>query len=352
MRRMLLILGLVPFSACREVTDPASAVQAAAGPAANLSSTVATLALSPSIDLDTDQHFLNPGETSVLVWSAANGTSCRAPWTASRATSGSQAVTPASTTTYTITCRGSGGSTSASTTVNVINLTPAVGLDTDQHFLNPGETSVLAWTADRATSCSAPWTSSRATNGSQSVTPATTTTYTITCTGPGGSAQASTTVNVASAAPALGLDTDQHFLNPGETSVLVWTASNATSCRAPWTTSTATNGSQAVTPASTTTYTVTCTGPGGVSRASTTVNVANLNPTIDLDTDQHFLNPGETSVLVWSAFNATSCRAPWTTSNATSGSPAVTPASTTTYTLTCTGPGGSSKASTTVNVIQ
>jgi hypothetical protein len=236
--------------------------------------------------------------------------------------------------------------------VNVINLTPAVGLDTDQHFLNPGETSVLVWTATRSTRCSAPWTSSKSTSGSQAVTPATTTTYTVTCTGPGGPTQASTTVNVASSAPALGLDTDQHFLNPGETSVLIWNASNATTCRAPWTTSTATSGSQAVTPVSTKTYTVTCTGPGGTSRASTTVNVANLVPTISLVTDQHFLNPGETSVLVWSAANATSCSAPWTASTTTSGSQAVTPASTTTYTLTCTGLGGTSKASTTVNVIQ
>lgn len=75
----------------------------------------------PEVTLDTDQHFLNRGETSVLVWNAANAESCSAGWTASKATSGRQAVTPASTTTYTITCTGRSGSASASTTVNVVN---------------------------------------------------------------------------------------------------------------------------------------------------------------------------------------------------------------------------------------
>lgn len=308
--------------------------------------------LLPEVILDTDQHFLLPGEISVLVWSATNATSCSAEWTGSTATSGSQPVSPANTTTYTIACTGAGGSASANTTVNIVHPVPQVSLDTEQHFLLPGETSVLVWNATNASSCSADWTTGTATSGSQPVSPANTTTYAITCTGGGGTASASTTINIVHPAPQLALSTDQHFLLPGEVSVLVWNATGVTSCSAVWTGSTAANGSQSVSPATTTTYTMTCTGEGGSISASTTVNVVQPAPEVTLVTDQHFLLPGEISVLVWNATGVTSCSAGWTASTATTGSQPVSPASTTTYTMTCTGAGGSASASTTVTIVQ
>src|SRR5206468_11499193 len=55
-------------------------------------------------------------------------------------------------------------------------------------------------------------------------------------------------------------------------------STNATSCSATtpagWTNSTATSGTQSVSPVATTTYTITCTGAGGSTPASTTVTIA------------------------------------------------------------------------------
>jgi len=49
----------------------------------------------------------------------------------------------------------------------------------------------------------------------------------------------------------------------GDTTTLYWTASNATSCSAPWTNSTATSGQATVTITATSTFPITCTGPNG-----------------------------------------------------------------------------------------
>jgi outer membrane protein OmpA-like peptidoglycan-associated protein len=64
-----------------------------------------------------------------------------------------------------------------------------------------GGSSTLAWRSTNAMSCSAPWASSSASTGSQSVSPASTTTYTVNCAGNGGTATASATVSVTEPAP-------------------------------------------------------------------------------------------------------------------------------------------------------
>jgi outer membrane protein OmpA-like peptidoglycan-associated protein len=66
----------------------------------------------------------------------------------------------------------------------------------------------------------------------------------------------------------------------GGSSTLTWSSMNATSCTAPWTTSTATSGTQSVSPTSTTTYTITCTGSGGSGSGSATVSVAMPAPPV------------------------------------------------------------------------
>lgn len=59
---------------------------------------------------------------------------------------------------------------------------------------------------------------------------------------------------------------------------------------------------------------------------------------------------GQSSTLSWTTTNVASCSAPWTSTNAPSGSQKVGPQTTTTYTLGCTGAGGSTSAATAVTV--
>jgi len=75
---------------------------------------------------------------------------------------------------------------------------PSVSVSAAPTSLTAGQTATITWSATNAMACSAPWTASTATSGSQSVKPTATTTYTMTCTGAGGTATASTTVSINS----------------------------------------------------------------------------------------------------------------------------------------------------------
>src|ERR1044071_2105396 len=85
----------------------------------NVFGIIATL---PSMTLSAAPAALTAGQPATLTWATTNATSCAAPWTASKATAGSQTVTPTATTTYAMTCTGASGTASASTTVSLNTL--------------------------------------------------------------------------------------------------------------------------------------------------------------------------------------------------------------------------------------
>ena len=146
-------------------------------------------------------------------------------------------------------------------------------------------------------------------------------------------------------------------LTVGQSTTLSWSSSNATACQASgaWSGTVALSGSQLVTPpaAGTFTYTLTCNGVAG----STSVVVANAPtpmPTVSLSLAPASVPAGQASTLTWSTTNATACVASgaWAGNQAPSGSLAVTQAvaGTYTYSLTCTGLGGSASGSATLGV--
>ena len=110
-------------------------------------------------------------------------------------------MTPASTTTYTLTATNSVGSATSTTTVTVT----AAARPTISSFLaNPtsisvGASSILTWNTSGATSVSiTPGTfTTTSANGSSTVTPTSTTTYTLTAANATGSATSTATVTVA-----------------------------------------------------------------------------------------------------------------------------------------------------------
>lgn len=65
----------------------------------------------PTVSFSASPTTINVGNPSTLTWSSTNATSCTGTggWNQNLATSGSMAVTPPVTTTYNITCTGSGG---------------------------------------------------------------------------------------------------------------------------------------------------------------------------------------------------------------------------------------------------
>jgi hypothetical protein len=83
----------------------------------------------PTVALSASPNSVAPGKISMMSWSSANVTSCTAAggWTGTKAASGAVAVAPTSTTTYTLSCAGAGGSSAvASATVAVQSATAVV----------------------------------------------------------------------------------------------------------------------------------------------------------------------------------------------------------------------------------
>ncbi len=155
--------------------------------------------VTPTVSLSANPSSITAGATSTLTWSSTNMTSCSAPWTNATSTSGTQVVSPTTTTEYAITCTGNYGTKTASTTISVTPVVvplPTVSLSANPSSIVSGNSSTLTWTSTNANSCSAAWTTATSTSGTQVVSPTATTEYAISCVGNGGSASATTTITV------------------------------------------------------------------------------------------------------------------------------------------------------------
>lgn len=232
------------------------------------------------------------GTSTTITWSSTNALSCAASgsWVGTKAISGMQSTGNLTTSqTYTLTCTGVNGTTSATTSVGVSvpPTAPTMTLGVSPTVVVSGSTSTISWSSTNATFCSASgsWSGNKATTGSETTASLTSNqTYTLSCTGPGGSVQASAGVNVTTPqpAPTVTLTANPTSISSGSASLLTWTSSNATSCTSggAWTGGRSSSGS--LTTGSLTaskTYSLTCSGAGGSATASVTVSVTALPTT-------------------------------------------------------------------------
>jgi phosphatidylinositol-3-phosphatase len=230
---------------------------------------------------------------------------------------------------------------------------PAITFSAQPGTVASGGSTVLSWSTSNASSVSIGGVGTFPASGSVKVTPTATTTYTATATGTGGKTASSTVVKVTTSGPAptIVLSAQPSNIAVGASAVLSWTTTNATSVSIAGVGTFGASGSVTVTPSSTATYTAIATGPGGTAKSSATVTVSqNPPPTISFSAQPNNITSGGTAVLSWTTTLATSVSIQGLGSFGPNGSTNVTPSSTTTYTATAQGPGGTAKASTTVTV--
>ena len=256
-------------------------------------------------------------------------------------------------------------SSSASTTVSTSS---PQGVIISQFYANPtniqaGQSSTLIWVVQGATSVSIqPGPGAvNANSGSTSVSPTTTTTYTLTATGPGGTVNQSVTVNVGTTSTSgnpqiVRFEANPLSITPGGTSTLSWTTTGANTVSiSPGVGNVNPNGSTTVSPTQTTTYTLTATSSDGKSvTAPITVTVAgaNIPQIVTFVATPQNISPGQSTKICWQVNGATSISiTPGVGSNLNANDCAtVTPATTTTYTLTATNATGQIQGNVTVNV--
>ncbi|MBU0985630.1 MAG: cadherin-like domain-containing protein, partial [Proteobacteria bacterium] len=295
------------------------------------------------------------GDAATLTWDSNLADSCVIePGIGMVDPAGSITVSPDTTTTYTITVSGPGGSATTSATVTVLN-PPTVNLTALPELFWGDKIFYLTWDSTFAESCVIePGIGMVDPAGSITVSPETTTTYTITATGPGGAATAKVTVTVIDPVSAVSISADPETIQIGESSVLTWSATDADFIiidpNIGWFFSQP-SGTMSVSPQETTTYTITAIGFDKTTTADVTVSVIDTLPSVTISADTDSIAAGESATLTWSSNNAESCVIePGIGSVDINGSLTVTPTETTIYTITATGPEGTSTAAATVGV--
>lgn len=266
---------------------------------------------------------------------------------------GSAQACPQATTTYTLTGTGPGGTVTKQVTVTVIQPGPSATFTASPTSIATGQSSMLSWTTTKATSVSIDnGLGAQPVNGSLSVSPPATTTYTLTANGSGGTIMRQATVTVLPL-PTITFTALPSSITMGQSGTLTWSTTNATSVTIDHGIGAQpTAGSLAIMPSVTTTYTLTAVGSGGTATAARTITVSAPNaPQMSFTATPATIGDGDPATLSWAISNANSA----SIDNGIgaiplSGSMSVRPHSTTTYTLTASGSGGTRSAFATVTV--
>ncbi|HQP90302.1 MAG TPA: choice-of-anchor J domain-containing protein, partial [Bacteroidales bacterium] len=269
----------------------------------------------PTVSASANPSSICVGGSSVLSASGANTYN----W--SNGMNGAQiTVSPSTTTTYTVTGTSTAGCTNTSTVMVNINTSINITATANPSNICLGGSTVL--TANGGGSYS--WSNSM-TGSTITVSPTSTTTYSVTGSSGGctGTATVSVTVNPL---PAVSASANPSSICVGGSSVLSASGANTYN----W--SNNMTGSQiTVSPATSSTYTVTGTNLNGCTNTATVSITVNALPTININANPQYICTGNSTVL--SASGATSYN--W--SNGMTGSTiTVYPTNTTIYTVTGT----------------
>lgn len=175
---------------------------------ANMATSLTAAASSPpTVTLTASPWSVSSGGTTKLGWSSVNATSCAASggWSGTLATSGSRSTGAlAAATTYTITCKGAGGTTSETRKIYLSDELPRITFTASPTRVQEGGSAVLTWKASNAYACHGygPWDGSEPVEGSSNTNGLTaTTTFVLTCfNSSGAELSAKATVTVVDAA--------------------------------------------------------------------------------------------------------------------------------------------------------
>jgi|JRYD01.1.fsa_nt_gb hypothetical protein len=162
---------------------------------------------------------------------------------------------------------------------------PDLALSANPLSVAVGGGTQINWNATSATACTASaspatsgWSGTKGPTGSEGISGlAATTQFNLSCSNAAGSTSRSVTVTVVAApAPTVSLAASPATLAAGERSTLTWSSTNATGCTATgaWAGNKASAGNeQSAALATTSTFTLACTGGGGSAERSVTVTV-------------------------------------------------------------------------------
>jgi Secretion system C-terminal sorting domain/Calx-beta domain len=255
-------------------------------------------------------------------------------WMPGNLSGASVSVTPAATTTYTVTGTNAAGCTNTSTVAVTVNALPTVAATTSAASICAGSTAILNATGAATYN----WMPGNISGSSVTVTPASTQTYTLTGTDGNGCANTSTVAITVNALPTVAATTSAASICAGSTA----TVSGTGAATYNWMPGNLSGNSVTVNPAATTTYTVTGTDANGCINTSTVAVTVNALPTVTATASANTICNG--SPVTLSSTGATTYN--WMPGSLSGSSVNVTPSATTTYTVTGINAAGCTNTST------
>ncbi len=319
------------------VTPAITTTYTVTGTAANgctaVQTVVVTVSPPPTVTVSATATTLCSGSPTTITASGA----VTYTWMPGSLTGTSITVSPATTTTYTVTGTIS-GCTGTATQLITVNPSPTVTNTATSGTICSGNSTTI--TASGATTYT--WMPGSLTGTSVTVSPTTTTTYTITGT-TGGCAGTSTRLITVNPSPTVAVTAGTTSICTGGTTTL--TGSGAATYL--WMPGSLTGTTVSVSPAVTTTYTVTGTAANGCTNVQTITITVGAQPTVTTSAISTSICVGSSTTLTGNG--ATTYL--WMPGSLTGTSVTVTPAATTTYTVTgSNGPGCSNTSTITVTV--
>lgn len=332
----------------------------------------------PAIQLTLSASSITVGQSANLQWSAQNAFSCAASgdWTGPRDVLGGQStgtITQPGTYTYSLSCSGPQGTQTATSVLTVVpGPGPSVWLTAQPQAVVQGQSVKLTWTSTNVTSCTASgsWAGARSTSGvanTGTLATAGSFNYVLTCVGTNGQTATDTeTVLVGEvAAPTVSLNLSSSSIFAGQSALLNWSSSNATTCTTigSWKNPGTRQISSGNTPESTGalaagsySYSLVCSGPGGTTTSSPQgLQVSNppATPTTAFSVNPSTVGPNAPATLTWSSTGVTGeCDAgiSWSGKKPSSGTAIVSHGAIGSYIYELTCP-GVAKKSVTLNVV-
>jgi len=293
-------------------------------------------------------------QTSMLHWTVTGAASLSLDQGIGPVAGNALAVTPASTTTYTLTAGNAGGSVTGAVTVSVGPAAAITGFTAARTTITAGSSTTLTPTFANAGAATIDQGVGAVTSGTAfTVTPAATTTYTLTADGLGAPATRTVTVVVVDPAQIQSFSASPATVPAGGSSQLVAAFSGGAGVVDQGIGPVANGVAVATGPlGSSLTYTLTVTNAAGDAvTARTTVTAGPAVAITGFAPARSPVTAGTSTTLTASFVNATSAAIDQGVGPVTSGAAfTVTPAATTTYTLTVNGLGGPATRTATVVV--
>ena len=220
------------------INDGSCVYQGCMDPNANNYNSNATIAGTctynqPSVSFSRSPGSITVGQSSTLSWSTSNAISGTIPqigYNISPVSSGSKVVYPTSTTTYSLTVSGYGGTGASATATVVVYTPPNVTMSVSPTTIVQGGSATLTWstTGDANSASINNGIGSVPVSSNTTVNPTSTTTYTINVSGSGGSDSAQVTLTVLPP-PSATISASPNPLPYGSNVTINYSSSNATS---------------------------------------------------------------------------------------------------------------------------